>query len=178
MISSMLGNFFISIGLGFTVVYAKDALSTNAIGYTLIFVAIGIGTASGSFLVGKVKFRQHLGMTLILSSIMAGATMIALSPQTELVAAIPIIVLLGLCLGIYNVNYINMLQATAPNRILGRVMSLDQILSYAILPLSLAIAGPLVDVMGIRTAYLWSGVMVMLIGSATFLSRKFRKCSY
>jgi hypothetical protein len=82
------------------------------------------------------------------------------------------------CVGFYNVNYTNMLQATTPNSILGRVMSLDQILSYAMFPLSFAFAGPLIDLIGIRTAYFWSGVMVMLIGSATALSARFRNCSY
>jgi len=178
LISSMLGNFFISIGLGFTVVYAENALSTGALGYGILLAASSIGTVTGSLLVGKVKFRKHLGMTLVLTSILIGAAIISLSPQTSLAAAIPLTIFFGFCLAIYNVNYLNMLQATVPNKILGRVMSLDQIFTFAILPLSLAIGGPLVDLIGIRTAYLLSGTVIILIGSATFISRKFREYSY
>lgn len=178
LISSLLGNFFITIGYGFSVVYAKDALSTNLLGYGILSAAVTVGTVSGSLLVGKVKFRKHLGRTLILSSILMGAAIVVLSPQTSIFAAIPLIVLFGLCLAIYNVNYVNMLQATVPNELLGRVMSLDQIISFAITPIAFAIGGPLVDLIGIRIAYLLSGGAVMVIGSVTFVSRRFRTCSY
>jgi MFS family permease len=178
LVSSMLANFFISIGYGFTVVYAREALSTNAVGYGILLAANALGTVSGSFIVGKVNFRKHLGMTLILSSIVMGAAIIGLSPQKQLAVAVPLIAIFGFSLAIYNVNYVNMLQATVPNEILGRVMSLDQVLSFAILPLSFAIGGPLVDFIGIRTAYLLSGGVVLLIAAATFISQKFRKYSY
>jgi len=178
LISTMLANFFVGIGLGFIVVYAEEALSAGTIGYTGLLTASSVGVVVGSLLVGKVKFRKHLGMTLILASILIGVAIISLSPQTKLSAAIPLTIFFGFCLAIYNVNYINMLQATVPNKMLGRVMSLDQIFSFAILPLSFAIGGPLVDFIGIRTAYLLSGIMIILIGSATFISRKFREYSY
>ncbi len=178
LVSSMLANFFISIGYGFTVVYAREALNTDALGYGILLAASALGTVTGSFIVGKVNFRKHLGMTLILSSIVMGAAIIALSPQKQLPAAVPLIALFGFSIAIFNVNYVNMLQATVPNELLGRVMSLDQVLSFAILPLSLAIGGPLVDHIGIRTAYVLSGGMVLLIAAATFISKTFRKYSY
>lgn len=178
LLSSLLGNFFITIGYGFSVVYAKDALSTNLLGYGILAAAVTVGTVSGSLLVGVVKFRKHLGRTLILSSILMGAAIVALSPQTSIFVAFPLVVLFGLCLAIYNVNYVNMLQATVPNELLGHVMSLDQIISFAITPMAFAIGGPLVDLIGIRLAYILSGGAVMVIGSVTFVSRKFRTCSY
>ncbi len=178
LVSSMLANFFISIGYGFTVVYAREALNTSAVGYGILLGASALGTVTGSFIVGKMNFRKHLGMTLILSSIVMGAAIIALSPQKQLPAAIPLIALFGFSLAIFNVNYVNMLQATVPNELLGRVMSLDQVLSFAILPLSFAIGGPLVDHIGIRTVYVLSGGMVLVIAAATFISKTFRKYSY
>jgi len=178
MLTAMLGNFFIGIGYGFVVVYAKEALHTDAVGYGILLAANTVGTVAGSLLVGKVGFRKHLGMTLILSNLVMGVAVISLSLQRQFADAIPLQVLFGLSIAIYNVNYVNMLQATVPNEILGRVMSLDQMISYAILPLSLAIGGPLVDLIGIRTAYLLSGIMLTLIGPATFISRKFREYSY
>ena len=174
----MIGNFFIGIGYGFIVVYARQALHTDAFGYGLLLAASTIGTVTGSLLVGKVGFRKHLGMTLILSSIMMGIAIVSLSLQTQLAAAIPFMVLFGLGIAIYNVNYVNMFQATVPNEILGRVMSLDQMISYSIVPLSLAVGGPFVDLIGIRTAYLISGGMVALIGAATFIPKEYRKFSY
>jgi len=176
--TAMLGNFFIGIGYGFVVVYANDALHTNAVGYGVLLAANTVGTVVGSLLVGKVKFRQHLGMTLILSNLLMGGAVITLSLQTQLTAAIPLQALFGLSIAIYNVNYVNMLQATVPNEILGRVMSLDQVISYAILPLSLAIGGPLVDMIGIRAAYLLSGGMLALIGATTLIPSQYRKYSY
>ncbi len=178
LLTAMIGNFFIGIGYGFIVVYARQALHTNAVGYGLLLAASTIGTVTGSLLVGKVGFRKHLGMTLILSSIMMGIAIVSLSLQTQLAAAIPFMVLFGLGIAIYNVNYVNMFQATVPNEILGRVMSLDQVISYSIVPLSLAVGGPIVDLIGIRAAYLISGGMVALIGVATFIPKEYRKFSY
>lgn len=178
LLTAMFGNFFIGIGYGFIVVFARQALHTNAIGYGLLLGASTIGTIAGSLLVGKVGFRKHLGMTLILSSIIMGVAIISLSLQTQLAAAIPFMVLFGLGIAIYNVNYVNMFQATVPNEILGRVMSLDQLISYAIIPLSLAVGGPFVDLIGIRAAYLISGGMVALIGASTFIPKQYRNFSY
>jgi MFS family permease len=178
LLTAMLGNFFIGIGYGFVVVYANEALHTNAIGYGALLAANTVGTVTGSLLVGKVRFRKQFGMTLILSSLLMGGAVIALSLQTQLAAAVPLQVLFGFCIAMYNVSYVNMLQATVPNQILGRVMSLDQVISYAILPLSLAIGGPLVDIIGIRAAYLLSGGMLALLGAATSIPSKYRKYSY
>jgi predicted MFS family arabinose efflux permease len=178
LLTAMIGNFFIGIGYGFIVVYARQALHTNAVGYGLLLAASTIGTVTGSLPVGKVGFRKHLGMTLILSSIMMGIAIVSLSLQTQLAAAIPFMVLFGLGIAIYNVNYVNMFQATVPNEILGRVMSLDQVISYSIVPLSLAVGGPIVDLIGIRAAYLISGGMVALIGVVTFIPKEYRKFSY
>jgi DHA3 family macrolide efflux protein-like MFS transporter len=89
MISSMLSNFFISIAIGFLVVYSKEALHTTFSGYALILAMNSVGTISGAFAVGKLHLRKHLGPALIASSVVAGAAVIALSPQNQLIAVPP-----------------------------------------------------------------------------------------
>ncbi len=178
LLSAMLGNFFLNISLGFTVVFAREALKVDAVGYGTLLAANALGLVSGSLAAGKLGVRKHLGLTLILTTITYGLAIFAQSPLTQLFVALPLIVVFGFSLALYNVSYVNMLQATVPNKILGRVMSLDQVLSFATIPISLAIGGPLIDLIGIRAAYILSGGMVVLIGAATFLPRELRNFSY
>jgi DHA3 family macrolide efflux protein-like MFS transporter len=61
-------------------------------------------------------------------------------------------------------------QAIAPE-MQGRVWALGGSLAGAAMPLGLAIAGPLADMMGVRTLYVVSGILYILLGIGAFFVR-------
>jgi len=61
------------------------------------------------------------------------------------------------------------MQATVKPEMQGRVMSLVNSAATAMTPLSLAVAGPVSDLVGIRTWYIFAGIACLLMGLAGFL---------
>ena len=51
-----------------------------------------------------------------------------------------------------------LLQRRVPPHLLGRVASLDFFVSISLMPVSMAIAGPVADAIGLRTAFLIAGI--------------------
>jgi len=50
-------------------------------------------------------------------------------------------------------------QRLVPNRLLGRVSSFDWFISIGLLPVSLALTGPISDAIGARATLIWAGVI-------------------
>ena len=77
---------------------------------------------------------------------------------------------MGLSIGYVNIVAISWLQARVPSEMVGRVMSLAMLMSFGITPLSLGLAGALLDV-DATALFLGSGLLVLLVTAAAFLVR-------
>jgi hypothetical protein len=60
-----------------------------------------------------------------------------------------------------------LLQRRVPAAMLGRVSSLDFFVSLALMPLSMALAGPVGETIGIPTAFLLAGLIPTVLAVAT-----------
>src|SRR5262249_51032079 len=69
------------------------------------------------------------------------------------------------CLTTGGIVWTTVLQRSVPAGMIGRVSSLDWVLSLALTPVSCALTAPIADVLGARTTLLWAG----LIGGAVML---------
>jgi DHA3 family macrolide efflux protein-like MFS transporter len=67
-----------------------------------------------------------------------------------------------------NGPFFAILQATVVPDMQGRVFTLAGSLSQAMMPLSLAVAGPVGDLVGVRSWYVAGGAIFALIGAASF----------
>jgi len=65
-------------------------------------------------------------------------------------------------------------QRHVPPQLLGRVSSLDWLISIGLLPLSYALTGPISAALGIRTTLIWAGVLGAMVTFAPLLSRRVR----
>jgi len=61
--------------------------------------------------------------------------------------------------GAGTIVWITTKQRLVPNRLLGRVSSLDWFVSIGLLPLSYALTGPVAAAIGVRTTLVWAGVI-------------------
>jgi hypothetical protein len=52
-----------------------------------------------------------------------------------------------------------MLQQLVPRELLGRVSSLDWMMSVGLVPLSFALTGPIADAIGPETTLIWAGIL-------------------
>jgi hypothetical protein len=83
-----------------------------------------------------------------------------LMPLTALVLG-----LMGACIGYVNIVAISWIQARVPTDLVGRVMSLVMLMSFGITPLSLGLAGALLD-LDATALFLGSGVLVLVVVGA------------
>src|SRR6266498_1497934 len=61
--------------------------------------------------------------------------------------------------GAGTIVWITTKQRLVPNRLLGRVSSLDWFVSIGLLPLSYALTGPVAEAIGVRATLVWAGVI-------------------
>ena len=66
-------------------------------------------------------------------------------------------------------------QHHVPSRLLGRVSSLDWLISIGLLPLSYALTGPVSAALGVRQTLIWAGVLGAVVTFAPLLSRRVRR---
>ncbi len=93
-----------------------------------------------------------------------GLGLVGLAPSVLVVMLIAAVI--GLGIGFVNVRIIAWLQARTPEAMIGRVMSLAMMGGVIMSPLSLALAGVLVDVDAATPMYLVAGALVVVTAVA------------
>jgi MFS family permease len=66
-------------------------------------------------------------------------------------------------------------QHHVPSGLLGRVSSLDWLISIGLLPLSYALTGPVSATLGVRQTLIWAGVLGAIVTFVPLLSRRVRR---
>ena len=102
-----------------------------------------------------------MGIAAVLGICLA---LIGLAPS--LPVALAIIGVMGVLIGFINVQAIAWLQSRIPEDLRGRVMSLVTLGSVGLAPVSLAIAGALVDLGAVTLTFVAAGVIVIVAAIA------------
>ncbi len=143
------------------VFFAKDTLDTGDVGFGALVAASGVGLALGSFLsapsLGKVGLRRNYIAALVLMGVGWGAA--ALSPTIWLA----VVFVVGGAAGNGAAVVCNRLlvQRGAPDQYRGRALATIMSSNYAVLGLSMAAAGLLIDAFGARAVWIAAGVVYL-----------------
>lgn len=133
--------------------------------------ASGIGLLVGGLLLSVWGGFRKKALTLLSGTAMLGVAILALgvAPASAFWFAIASSVFIGVILPFVNGTIGAMLQATIAPELQGRVFTVTNSLSSAMSLLSLAVAGPIADTVGLRTMIIASGVVCLLEGLFGFL---------
>jgi DHA3 family macrolide efflux protein-like MFS transporter len=135
--------------------------------------AWGAGMLAGGLLLSVWGgFRRRVYTSL--SAMVVGGLAIAivgLLPSTGFPLALGALFLAGAMNPLLNGPLFAILQAMVAPEMQGRVFTLVGSLAMAMMPLSLAVAGPITDVVGVRPWYVVGGVIFALVGLASFAVR-------
>ena len=139
----------------------------------LLLAVFGAGSVIGIVLVGSLSRPRSLGVLVLGlgAGLGIGLAAIGLAPWQ---ACLGILLLVGAGVGYLNVSIISWTQARTEPHLLGRTMSFLMLGSVVAAPLSLALAGLLVDT-GATVMFLLAGgliVTVCVAGAATGLARR------
>lgn len=155
-----------SVGLAWL---ADNRFDGGSAAFGFLFAAWGGGALIGAVVGGSVTHVPRFGtvMLVIACLIGVGFAFVGLAPTVEI--ALAIIAPMAILIGFINVQYFAWLQRRVAEDVRGRVMSLVMLGSIGLAPVSLAIAGALVDLGFATFMYLAAGALVVgaaLVGFA------------
>ncbi|QEO15486.1 MFS transporter [Agromyces intestinalis] len=145
----------------------KDQAGGGAGAFALALAAFGFGGAVGSLTAASMRIPRRY-LTLMILAWGFGCLPLALVGLTSwlwvMVAALFVV---GVLFDWAQVLWGTLLQRRVPPAMLGRVSSLDFFVSLALMPVSMAIAGPIGEAVGLAPAFLFAGLVPPLLALAT-----------
>lgn len=144
------------IGVGLAAVAKFDFQSPAAFGTFLS--CFGGGTLAGLLIGGRVKRPRRRGLQFIIMSGLCGLELIAIGLILKLAAIAVLLAVMGLGVGVVNVQFAAWMQMRVERALLGRVMSVMMFSAVGLVPVSYAVAGLLAN---------WSRPFLFIIAGAT-----------
>jgi MFS transporter, DHA3 family, macrolide efflux protein len=170
MLLAVLINFLLTPALALMPLLVTKHFGLGAIELGLTDSLFGIGMIAGGMLLGMwggFKKRIVTSMTGIIG-LGLGIVLTGLAPANMFWLALIGMAIGGFMSPITNGPLHALLQSTVKPEMQGRVMSLISSAAIAMTPLSLAVAGPVSDLIGIRTWYIFGGIACLVMGVVAF----------
>ncbi|TDE13029.1 MFS transporter [Jiangella asiatica] len=150
----------------------KDRLGGGPGDHAWVMGAYGVGGAVGSLAMASVKMPRRY---LTLMNLMWGVGCLPLV-VIGIANAIWIVVASAFVAGVLfaapMVIWGTLLQRRVPPALLGRVASLDFFVSISLMPVSMALAGPISEALGLRTTFLIAGVVPVVVAVVAIIWAK------
>jgi MFS family permease len=148
-------NFFTSLGFAVFLVYAVRQLGLGAQEVGLVFSVSNVGFLLAAVTAGRVSARIGTGPTIIVAAaaIGPGLLLIPLAPASHPVPFLLVGLAISAYAGVtYNITALSYLQATTPNRMLGRMNATRRFIVWGTIPLGSLLGGVIASQLGLRTA--------------------------
>jgi predicted MFS family arabinose efflux permease len=148
----------------------KDSAGGGPREHAYVLAAFGIGGALGSLVVASLRLPRRY---LTVMNLLWGLGCIPLVVY-GLSSHVWVMVVAGFVMGAMfqsgMVIWGTLLQRRVPPSLLGRVSSLDFFVSLAFMPVSMALAGPVSELIGLTTTFLIAGLVPTLLAVVTILA--------
>ncbi len=148
----------ISVGLA---ILADARFDGGPAAFGLLMSGFGAGALIGAIVAGSIPRVRALGTVLTVVAIALGIGLAAIGLAPSLPVALGITAAMGLLIGFINVQAIAWLQARIEPEVRGRVMSLVSLGSVGLAPVSLALAGALVDFGALTFMFMAAGAIII-----------------
>ena len=137
----------------------KDRLGGGPGDHALVMAAFGIGGALGSIAQASRPLPRRYLTVMNLMFGLGALPLVVMGMATAVWQIVTAAFLLGLLWAAPMVIWGTLLQRRVPSHMLGRVSSLDFFVSVSLMPVSMALAGPVSELIGLRTTFLIAGIV-------------------
>lgn len=148
----------------------RDRVGAGPAGLSLVLVAYGVGSVVGALAVSSRRLPRRYFTVMLLCWGLGALPLAAFGLSTVLW----VMVLASLTLGVTDaaamVIWGTLLQRRVPPHLLGRVSSLDFFVSLALMPLSMALAGPVGERVGIPLTFVVAAVVPPVLAVVAILA--------
>ncbi len=148
---------------------AEIRFATGPAGLGLLSAAWAAGALGGTLLAGNLRVERP-GRLLLGAVAVAGGAMVVVGIARWMPMVSAALAVMGVCIGYTNIIAVSWIQARVPSELVGRVMSLTMLMGFGIMPLSLGLAGAMLD-LDATALFLGSGALVILGALAAALGR-------
>jgi MFS family permease len=150
----------------------KDRLGGGPGDHALVMGAFGIGGAVGSLGMASLRMPRRYLTWMNLMWGVGCLPFIAMGLATAVWVLIVAGFVLGLCFSAPMVIWGTLLQRRVPPHMLGRVASLDFFVSVSLMPVSMALAGPVSEAIGLRTTFYIAGIVPGIVAALAIVLAK------
>lgn len=164
-VMAMVINLVLSPTMSFMPLLITEHFKGTAWHLSAMEAATGIGVVIGGLALsawGGFKRRIHTSLMGVVG-IGLGILLVGLTPATLFPLAVAGMALAGITMAFANGPIMAIVQAVVAPEMQGRVFTLMGATSAAMMPLGLAIAGPLADVIGVRTWFIAGGIVTLAV---------------
>ena len=141
----------------------KDKLGGGPRDHALVLAAFGIGGAVGSLTVASLRMPRRYLTWMNLMWGVGCLPFAVMGIATEIWQLVVAAFVLGAMFSAPMVIWGTLLQRRVPPHLLGRVASLDFFVSMSLMPISMAVAGPVSEAIGLRTTFLIAGTLPAVV---------------
>ena len=152
----------------------KDQTGGGAGAFAVALGAFGFGGAAGSLAVASIRPPRRYLTLMILAWGVGCAPLVVIGLTDQLWLMVVGLFVCGFLFSGAQVLWGTLLQRRVPPAMLGRVSSLDFFVSLALMPVSMAIAGPVGEAVGLTPTFLVVGVFPTVLAVATLLIARLR----
>ncbi|HYM97158.1 MAG TPA: MFS transporter [Candidatus Sulfotelmatobacter sp.] len=136
----------------------KFELHASAGALGLVLAAGGVGTMAAGFLMGRISRPRNIVVAMVLGWAAGIGSIAGVGLARTVWEAALAVFVWNLLLWSGEILWLTLLGLTVPNHIRGRVSSIDFLGSYWMIPLSMALTGPLAGLVGPRLVLIGAGV--------------------
>lgn len=146
-----------------------DQTGGGALEFAIVLAAFGLGGVLGSIVVASMRLpRRYLTIMNLLWG--AGCLPLAIIGLTsDLWVMVIALFIVGFTFQAATVIWGTLLQRRVPPELLGRVSSLDFFVSLALMPVSMALAGPIGEFVGLGPTFFVAGVIPVFLAVGAIL---------
>jgi MFS family permease len=150
----------------------KDGVGGGPTGHAIVMAAFGIGGAVASLAMAARKLpRRYLtAMNAMWGLACLPFVLIGVADSLWLIAAAAFVV--GVLFSAPTVIWGTLLQRRVPPALLGRVSSLDFFVSLVFMPVSMALAGPVSETVGLTSTFVIAGLLPLPIAIIAILAAR------
>ena len=150
----------------------REQTGGGASSFALVLAMYGVGCAVGAVVTASLPLaRRYLTVMVLLWGVgCVPLAAVGVVPQLWLMAGLLFVV--GVSFQAASVIWGTLLQRRVPASMLGRVSSLDFFVSLALMPVSMAVAGPVGEHIGIAPAFAVAGLAPTLLAVITIVAAR------
>jgi predicted MFS family arabinose efflux permease len=145
--------------------------------WSIIVAAVGAGSVVGSVASLRVRAARPAAAVAVLLAI-AGSEPAALASGLRLPVIVAFCFVAGMAMAMAGVTWISMLQRHVPGTSLSRVNSIDDFMTFLLLPIGYLLAGPLADALGPHQAMALLTAIPLAASLATLTSSQVRRLGW